>query len=207
MTILVGQKAPLFQTQAVMPNGDINGDFSLETLIKGKYAVLFFYPMDFTFVCPSEILAMASRTKQLQEMGCEVVALSVDSHWTHNAWRNTKVEDGGIGPVPFVLAADMSREISEAYGVLANAPESYYPNGVSMRATFIIDQSGIVRHQVVNDEPLGRNMDDVVRVLDALQFFEKHGQVCPAGWNPTKPDMQPTKEGVASYLSENADSL
>ena len=207
MTILVGQKAPLFQTQAVMPNGDINGDFSLETLIKGKYAVLFFYPMDFTFVCPSEILAMASRTKQLQEMGCEVVALSVDSHWTHNAWRNTKVEDGGIGPVPFVLAADMSREISEAYGVLANAPESYYPNGVSMRATFIIDQSGIVRHQVVNDEPLGRNMDDVVRVLDALQFFVKHGQVCPAGWNKGDEGMVNTPEGVADYLSKNADQL
>ena len=150
---------------------------------------------------------MASRTKQLQEMGCEVVALSVDSHWTHNAWRNTKVEDGGIGPVPFVLAADMSREISEAYGVLANAPDSYYPNGVSMRATFIIDQSGIVRHQVVNDEPLGRNMDDVVRVLDALQFFEKHGQVCPAGWNKGDEGMVNTPEGVADYLSKNADQL
>ena len=207
MTILVGQKAPLFETQAVMPNGEITDTFSLETLIKGKYGVIFFYPMDFTFVCPSEILAMASRAKQLQEMGCEVVAVSVDSHWTHNAWRETKVEDGGIGHVPFVLAADMSREISEAYGVLANASESYYPNGVSMRATFVIDQSGVVRHQVVNDEPLGRNMDDVVRVLDALQFFEENGQVCPAGWNKGDDGMVNTPEGVADYLSKNADQL
>ena len=207
MTILVGQKAPLFETQAVMPNGEITDTFSLETLIKGKYGVIFFYPMDFTFVCPSEILAMASRAKQLQEMGCEVVAVSVDSHWTHNAWRETKVEDGGIGHVPFILAADMSREISEAYGVLANASESYYPNGVSMRATFVIDQSGVVRHQVVNDEPLGRNMDDVVRVLDALQFFEENGQVCPAGWNKGDDGMVNTPEGVADYLSKNADQL
>jgi peroxiredoxin (alkyl hydroperoxide reductase subunit C) len=157
-------------------------DFELETVFKDKYAVLFFYPLDFTCVCPSEIIAMAHRTDHLRTLGCEVVGVSVDSHWTHNAYRNTSVEDEGIGLVPFDLASDMTREISNAYGILATSGEPYDPLGVSMRATFVIDRSGTVRHQVVNDEPVGRNMDDVVRVVEALQFFEENGQVCPAGW-------------------------
>lgn len=207
MGILVGRKAPVFETQAVHPTGDVVDDFNFEAAIKDKYAVLFFYPLDFTFVCPSEILAMANRTAKLRELGCEVVGVSVDSHWTHNAWRNTPVNEGGIGPVPFTLAADMTREISSAYGILADSSDSYYPLGVSMRATFVIDRSGIVRHQVVNDEPLGRNMDDVVRVVEALQFFEENGQVCPAGWNQGDAGMVNTPEGVASYLADNAEKL
>ena len=169
MSVLVGKKAPTFTTQAVLPDGEINESFDLAAAFDGKYGVLFFYPMDFTFVCPSEILAMAHRTEELRSLGCEVVGVSVDSHWTHNAWRETSVDDGGIGHVPFALAADMTREIATAYGILAEPSESYYPNGVSMRGTFITDKNGVVRHQVVNDEPLGRNMDEVVRIVKALQ--------------------------------------
>ncbi len=207
MSILVGNQAPTFVTQAVLPNGDIIGDYDFGAASDGKYAVVFFYPMDFTFVCPSEILAMAARTQKLNDMGCEVVGISVDSHWTHNAWRNTDVNDGGIGPVPFTLAADMTREISKNYGVLSEGGNSYYPAGVSMRGTFVIDQKGIVRHQVINDEPLGRNMDEVVRIVEALQFFEEYGQVCPAGWNKGDDGMTNTPEGVARYLSDNAENL
>jgi peroxiredoxin (alkyl hydroperoxide reductase subunit C) len=207
MTLLVGRQAPDFTTQAVLADGTITGEFSFSAATAGKYTVLFFYPLDFTFVCPSEILAMGSRTAKLAALGCEVVGVSVDSHFTHNAWRNTDVADGGIGAVPFTLAADMTRKISKAYGILAKAGKSYYPPGVSMRATFVIDQSGVVRHMVVNDEPLGRNMDEVVRIVEALQFFENNGQVCPAGWNKGDAGMTNTPEGVASYLAEHADKL
>lgn len=207
MSILVGHKAPTFTTQAVHADGEITGEYDFGAAIAGKYAVVFFYPLDFTFVCPSEILAMAHRTAKLQELGCEVVGISVDSHFTHNAWRNTDVSDGGIGAVPFTLAADMTRGISESYGILSSGGDSYYPAGVSMRATFVIDQNGIVRHQVVNDEPLGRNMDEVVRIVEALQFFENNGQVCPAGWQQGDAGMTNTPDGVASYLAEHADSL
>ena len=207
MSVLVGKKAPVFTTQAVLANGEVVDEFDFEATINGKYAVLFFYPLDFTFVCPSEILSMAHRTEKLNALGCEVVGVSVDSHWTHNAWRNTDVKNGGIGPVPFPLAADMARSISESYGIIADSSDSYYPLGVSMRATFVIDQKGFVRHQVVNDEPIGRNMDDVVRVVEALQFFEENGQVCPAGWNKGDAGMTTTPEGVASYLAERGESL
>ena len=207
MSILVGRKAPAFKTQAVLPTGEIVDDFDFESITKDQYAVLFFYPMDFTFVCPSEILSIAHRTERLRELNCVVIGVSVDSHWTHNAWRNTAVDAGGIGPVPFALAADMTREISEAYGILAEGDDSYYPRGVSMRATFVMDRSGVVRHQVVNDEPFGRNMDDVVRMVEAIQFFEANGQVCPAGWNRGDDGMVNTPDGVASYLSEHAQQL
>ena len=207
MSILVGRKAPTFTTQAVMADGSITGDYDFGAAIEGKYAVVFFYPLDFTFVCPSEIIAMGARTAKLKELGCEVVGISIDSHFTHNAWRNTAVADGGIGPVPYTLAADMTHEIATSYGILAEGGDSYYPPGVAMRATFVIDQKGIVRHQVVNDEPLGRNMDEVVRIVEALQFFEEHGQVCPAGWQKGDAGMTNTPEGVASYLAENADKL
>ena len=207
MSVLVGRKAPVFTTQAVLANGEVEGDFDFGKAIEGKYAVVFFYPLDFTFVCPSEILAMANRTEKLKELGCEVVGVSVDSHWTHNAWRNTAVKDGGIGPVPFTLAADMSRSISQAYGIVSESEDDFYPNGVSMRATFVIDQEGFVRHQVVNDEPLGRNMDDVVRVVEAWQFFKENGQVCPAGWNKGDAGMTTSPEGVAEYLAEHGEKL
>ncbi len=207
MGILVGKRAPTFTTQAVLADGEIVGDYDFGAAIEGKYAVVFFYPMDFTFVCPSEIIAMGARTAKLKELGCEVVGISVDSHWTHNAWRNTPVNEGGIGPVPFTLAADMTRKISKKYGVLSKGGDSYYPAGVSMRGTFVIDQKGIVRNMVVNDEPLGRNMDEVVRMVEALQFFEQNGQVCPAGWNQGDAGMNNTPDGVASYLAENSDKL
>ncbi len=207
MSVLVGKKAPTFTSQAVLANGVVVDDFDFGKTIEGKYGILFFYPMDFTFVCPSEIIAFSHRTPKLNELGCEVVAVSVDSHHTHNAYRNTPINEGGIGPVAFPIAADMTREISTAYGILADSTDSYYPLGVSMRATFVIDKNGIVRHQVVNDEPLGRNIDDVVRVVEALQFHEQHGQVCPAGWNKGDAGMTNTPAGVAEYLSNNADKL
>ncbi len=207
MSVLVGRKAPLFKTPAVLADGEIVDDFDFGAMIEGRYGVLFFYPLDFTFVCPSEILAMAHRTAALRELGAVVVGVSVDSHFTHNAWRDKPVDEGGIGPVPFPLAADLSRGIAESYGILAPEGESYYPSGVAMRATFVIDRDGIVRSQVVNDEPIGRNMDEVIRIVEALQFFEQHGQVCPAGWKRGDAGMTNTPEGVASYLADHGAKL
>ena len=207
MSILVGRKAPDFTTPAVTGKGEIVDNFCLSENIKGKYAVVFFYPLDFTFVCPSELIAMDHRVEALKALNTEVIGLSIDSHFTHNAWRNTAVNDGGIGQVSYTLAADMDHSISKAYGIESDGGDSYYPAGVAMRATFVIDQNGIVRHQVVNDEPLGRNMDEVVRIVEALQFFEENGQVCPAGWQKGDKGMVNTPAGVASYLSENAEKL
>ena len=207
MSILVGRKAPDFTSQAVLPNGELVDNFNLGETLAGKYGVVFFYPLDFTFVCPSEIIAMDHRVPRLQELGVTVVGISVDSHFTHNAWRNTSIDEGGIGPLRYALVADMDHSICQAYGIQSDGGDSYYPAGVAMRATFIIDQNGIVRHQVVNDEPLGRNMDEVVRIVEALQFFEENGQVCPAGWNLGDAGMSNTPEGVASYLAEHADDL
>ncbi|MFL0811558.1 MAG: peroxiredoxin [Agarilytica sp.] len=207
MGVLVGKPAPDFTAPAVLANGEINGEFNLAGTIKGKFGVVFFYPMDFTFVCPSELIAMDHRMDKLKELGAEVVGVSVDSHHTHNAWRNTAVNDGGVGPLKYALVADMDHSISQAYGVESHGGDSYYPAGVSMRGTFIIDQKGIVRHQVINDEPFGRNVDEVVRIIEAIQFFEEHGQVCPAGWNKGDKGMTNTASGVADYLSSNADKL
>ena len=200
MGVLVGKPAPDFTVSAVLGDGSIVDSFSLSETIKGKYGLVFFYPLDFTFVCPSELIALDHRMDQFSERGVEVIGVSIDSHFTHNAWRNTPINDGGIGPVKYTLAADMNHEICKAYDVESDG-------GVAFRGAFLIDTNGVVRSQIVNDLPLGRNMDELIRLVDALQFHEEHGEVCPAGWNPTKPDMQPTKEGVASYLSENADSL
>lgn len=207
MSVLVGKKAPDFTTQAVLSDGTVVDDFNFGETISGKYGVVFFYPLDFTFVCPSELISMSNRMEKLSALGVEVVAVSIDSHWTHFAWRNTPVNRGGIGPVKYTLAADMNHEICRAYGIESDGGDSYYPAGAAMRATFVIDQKGFVRHQVVNDEPLGRNMDEVVRIVEALQFFEEHGQVCPAGWQKGSDGMTNTPEGVASYLSENAEKL
>ena len=207
MSILVGKEAPGFTSQAVLSNGELVADFELSKFISEKYAAVFFYPLDFTFVCPSEIIAFANRTEALAALGCEVVAISTDSHFTHSAWRNTPQDQGGVGSVPFPMVADMTRGIAAAYGILSEPGNSYYPPGVAKRATFVIDQQGIVRHQVVNDEPLGRSIDEVIRIVDALQFFEEHGQVCPAGWNKGDAGMVTTSSGVASYLSEHATDL
>ena len=207
MGLLVGKRAPSFQCNAVMADGTIEESFCFDDFSSGKYVVIFFYPLDFTFVCPSEILAFANRYEAISAMNADVLGVSIDSHHTHRAWRETPLTDGGIGTVPFALAADLTREISRAYGVLSEAGDSYYPEGVAMRATFILDAEGVVRHQVVNDEPLGRNIDEVLRVLGALQFFEQHGQVCPAGWTAGQKGMSNTPGGVAEYLSEHGATL
>ena len=209
MTILVGKKAPDFTTQAVLGNGEIDENYNFASATKGKYAVIFFYPLDFTFVCPTELIAMDKRYAKLQALGAEVVGVSIDSHWTHNAWRNTAIEEGGIGQVQYTLAADMTHSICQSYGVESDGGDSKYPAGVAMRATFVIDKDGIVRHMVVNDEPLGRNMDEVVRILEGWQFFEENGQVCPAGWEKDKKAAftPGNPAALAAYLSENAEEL
>jgi peroxiredoxin (alkyl hydroperoxide reductase subunit C) len=199
MSVLVSQQAPDFSAPAVMPNGTMEETFKLSGL-RGKYVVLFFWPLDFTFVCPTEILAHDHRIDQFKERGVEVVGISIDSHFTHFAWRNTAVDQGGIGPVRFPIVADVKHEITRAYGI-------EHPDGVAMRASFLIDKEGIVQHQIVNNLPLGRNVDEMIRMVDALQFYEEHGEVCPAGWRKGEAGMKPTTEGVADYLSKHSEKL
>lgn len=201
MSVLVGRPAPDFTASAVLGSGEIVDEFNFASSTKGKYAVVFFYPLDFTFVCPSELIAFDHRLKEFTDRGVEVIGVSIDSHFTHNAWRNTPVNNGGIGQVGYTLVADMKHEICQAYDV--EHPEA----GVAFRGTFLIDQAGMVRHQVVNDLPLGRNVDELLRMVDALQFHEEHGEVCPAGWNKGDKGMDASPDGVAAYLSENADNL
>jgi len=200
MSVLVGRPAPDFTAAAVMPDGTINEEFKLSAL-KGKYVVLFFYPLDFTFVCPSEILAHDHRVDTLKARGVEVVGVSIDSQFTHYAWRNTDPANGGIGPVKFPLVADVKHEIQEAYDVVH--PEA----GVALRGSFLIDKDGIVQSQIVNNLPLGRNVDEMVRLVDALQFTEEHGEVCPAGWNKGDEGMKPDADGVADYLAKHSSEL
>ena len=196
MSVRVTKKAPGFSATAVMPDNTFNEEFSLEGL-QGKYVCLFFYPLDFTFVCPSEIIAFDKKLKEFQDRNCEVVGVSVDSHFTHLAWKNTPVEKGGIGNVQYPLVADLTKSISKSYGVL-------FDKAIALRGLFLIDKEGIVRHALVNDLPLGRNVDEAIRVLDALQFTEEHGEVCPANWNKGDDAMKPSAEGVAEYLAEHA---
>jgi peroxiredoxin (alkyl hydroperoxide reductase subunit C) len=201
MGVLVGQEAPDFTAAAVLGDGSIVDDFNFSNTIKNRYAVLFFYPLDFTFVCPSELIAFDHRLEEFKKRQVEVVGCSIDSHYTHNAWRNTPVNDGGIGPVGYPLVADLNHAICKAYDV------ETADGNVALRGSFLIDKSGIVRHQVVNDLPLGRNIDEMIRMVDALQFNEAHGEVCPAGWKDGDAGMQDTPEGVASYLTDHSDSL
>ena len=201
MGVLVGRSAPDFCAPAVLGNGEIVENFRLQEAIKGKYAVIFFYPLDFTFVCPTELIAFDKRLSAFKERNVEVIGVSVDSHYTHNAWRNTPVDKGGIGPVRYTLVADLTHNIAKAYDVET-------PNGaVAFRGSFLIDKEGVVRHQVVNDLPLGRNIDEMLRMVDALQFNELHGEVCPAGWQKGNAAMQGTPEGVASYLAGHTEEL
>jgi len=199
--VLVTRQAPDFTCAAVLGNGEIVNNFNFKKHINGKAAVLFFYPLDFTFVCPSELIAFDHRYEEFKKRGVEVVGVSIDSEFTHNAWRNTPTENGGIGAVKYALAADVKHEIAKAYGI--EHPEE----GVALRASFLIDKNGIVRHQVVNDLPLGRNIDEMLRMVDALQFHEEHGEVCPAQWEKGKEGMKDSPEGVAKYLKQNADKL
>ena len=199
--VLVTRQAPDFTSSAVLGNGEIVDNFNFKKHIEGKAAVLFFYPLDFTFVCPSELIAFDHRYEEFKKRGVEVVGVSIDSEFTHNAWRNTPTENGGIGAVKYTLAADVKHEIAKAYGI--EHPEE----GVALRGSFLIDKNGIVRHQVVNDLPLGRNIDEMLRMVDALQFHEEHGEVCPAQWEKGKEGMKDSPEGVAKYLKQNADKL
>ena len=194
MSSLVTKEAPDFAAQAVMPDNSF-AEFTLSSL-RGKYTLLFFYPLDFTFVCPSEIIAFDKALPQFKEKNCEVIGVSVDSHFTHLAWKNTPRDQGGIGNVQFPLVADISKEIARSYGVLFN-------ESIALRGLFLIDKDGLVRHGLVNDLPLGRNVDEALRVLDALQITEKYGDVCPANWKQGEEAMKPTADGVASYLAKH----
>lgn len=201
MSVLVGRPAPDFTAAAVLGNGEIVENFSLSEAIKGKKAVVFFYPLDFTFVCPSELIAFDKRYEEFQKRGVEVIGVSIDSQFSHNAWRNTPVNQGGIGAVKYALVADVKHEICQAYDV--EHPEA----GVAFRGSFLIDEEGNVRHQVINDLPLGRNIDEMLRMVDALSFHQDHGEVCPAGWQEGKKGMDASPEGVAKFLAENAEEL
>jgi peroxiredoxin (alkyl hydroperoxide reductase subunit C) len=199
--VLVGREAPDFSAAAVLGDGTIVDEFNFKQQTKDKYVVLFFYPLDFTFVCPSELIAFDHRLEEFKKRNVEVIGCSIDSHYTHNAWRNTPVNEGGIGAVGYSLVADLNHEICKAYDVET-------PDGnVAYRGSFLIDKEGVVRHQVVNDLPLGRNIDEMLRMIDALQFNETHGEVCPAGWKEGDAGMQGTPEGVADYLAGHAQGL
>jgi len=200
MAVLVGKKAPTFTAAAVLANGEIVNDFDFAKTTQGKYAVVFFYPMDFTFVCPSELIAFDHLMAEFKKRDVEVIGVSIDSEFVHSAWRNTPVDKGGIGPVNYPLVADTKREIMQAYGI-----ES--AGGVALRGSFLIDRDGIVRHQIVNDLPLGRDVNEMLRMTDALQFTEEFGEVCPANWKHGDQGMKPTPEGVAKYLAQHADKL
>jgi peroxiredoxin 2/4 len=200
MSVLVGKQAPDFTVPAVLADGQIVDSFSFSKATAGKYAMVFFYPLDFTFVCPSELIALDHRIDEFKSRGVEVVAVSIDSHFTHNAWRNTPVNQGGIGAVRYIMAADINHGICKDYDVEA-------AGGVAYRGSFLIDKNGLVRHQVVNDLPLGRNIDEMLRMIDALQFFEANGEVCPAGWKKGDAGMNANPAGVAEYLSKHADKL
>jgi len=200
MAVLVGKRAPDFTAAAVLGNGGMVENYTLSDAIRGKYAVIFFYPLDFTFVCPTELIAINRRMNEFALRGVEVIGVSIDSQFSHFAWRNVPVEKGGIGQIGYTLVADIKHQIVKDYDVEAEA-------GVAFRGTFLIDQKGVVRHQLVNDLPLGRNIDEALRTIDALQYFEKHGEVCPAGWTKGKQAMHGTQEGVASYLAEHAEKL
>lgn len=201
MSILVGRKAPDFTAPAVLANGEIVNDFNLSKNIAKKVGVVFFYPLDFTFVCPSELIALDHRIDEFTKRNAFVIGVSIDSQFTHNAWRNTPVANGGIGPVRYPLVADVNHHICQSYGV------EHVTAHVALRGAFIIDQNGTVRSQIVNDLPLGRNVDELLRLVDALEFHEKHGEVCPAGWTKGKTGIKPTVQGIASYLAVEASSL
>ena len=194
-TTLVTKPAPDFAAQAVMPDNTF-AELKLSAY-RGKYVVLFFYPLDFTFVCPSEIIAFDKKLDAFRERNCEVIGVSVDSHFSHWAWKNTPREKGGIGNIQYPLVADIKKEISRAYGVCFN-------DSIALRGLFLIDKDGVVRHAVINDLPLGRSVDEALRMVDALQFTEKHGEVCPANWHKGEEGMKPTADGVATYLAKHA---
>lgn len=199
MNQYIGQEAYNFSANAVMPNNDI-AIFNLKEYLNGKKGVLFFYPLDFTFVCPSEIIAFNNRLPEFNERNSKLIGVSIDSHFAHYAWKATSVNKGGIGNIQFPLVSDLNKDIAKAYNVL-NA------DGVSYRATFLIDENFNIRHYNINDLPLGRNVDETLRLIDALDHHNKFGEVCPAGWKKGEQGMQATQQGVSDYLASNADNL
>ncbi len=192
---MITKEAPNFSATAVLPDNSFQEDFKLSDL-RGKYVLLFFYPLNFTFVCPSEILAFDKAVEDFDKANCQLVGISVDSHFSHLAWKNTPVNEGGIGNIKYPLVSDLDKSISQDYGVLMS-------EGIALRGLFLIDKEGIVRHMVVNDLPLGRSVNEALRVLHALQFTEEHGDVCPANWQKGEEAMKPTAEGVAEYLTKH----
>lgn len=195
MSALVTKPAPDFKANTVMPDNTIE-EKTLSELRGGNYAIVFFYPLDFTFVCPSEIIAFDTKLDEFKKRHCEVIGVSVDSQFTHAAWKRTPRDKGGIGNIQYPLVADLSKKIAESYGVL-------FAGEVALRGLFLVDREGVVRHALVNDLPLGRNVDEALRMLDALQFTEKYGEVCPANWREGEDGMKPTDDGVAEYLAKH----
>jgi peroxiredoxin (alkyl hydroperoxide reductase subunit C) len=201
MGVLVGRQAPDFTAAAVLGDGTIVDEFQFSKARSGKFAVLFFWPLDFTFVCPTELVAFDHRLAEFKKRNVEIVGVSVDSQYTHNAWRRTPVEQGGIGAVGYTMVADLTHAICKSYDVEA-------PDGtVALRGSFLIDRSGVVRHQVVNDVSLGRNVDEMLRMVDALQFCEEHGEVCPAGWQQGQKGIKEKPEKLAEYMAGHAQNL
>ncbi len=197
---LITQKAPDFTANAVLGDNTIVEDFNLYKNLGPKGTVVFFYPLDFTFVCPSEIIAFDHRYPEFKKRGVEVISVSIDSHYTHLAWKKTPVDKGGISKVQFPMVADLDKTIAKNFGVLLDS-------GVALRGSFLLDKDGTVRHAVINDLPLGRNIDEMLRMVDVMQFANEHGEVCPAGWRQGQEGMKDTPEGVADYLSKNSEQL
>lgn len=197
MSVLVGREAPDFTVPVVLPNGKIQDDFNFKKETKNRYALLFFYPLDFTFVCPSELVALSKAMDEFTERDVEVISVSIDSQYTHNAWRHVSLDKGGIGHVKFIMASDVSHSICRSYGV--EHPEK----GVAFRAAILIDRAGIVRAEIINDLPLGRSIHEILRLVDALQYTEKHGEVCPVNWKKGEVGMKATHEGVSEYLAKH----
>lgn len=203
--MLVSKQAPDFTATAVMPDGSFS-ELSLANY-RGSKVVLFFYPLDFTFVCPTELLAHHHRLAEFEKRGVQVLGVSIDSHFSHWAWRNTAVENGGIGAVGYPLIADIDKSIARKYDVLLGRDEQGNGGGVALRGSFLIDEEGIVQHATINNLPLGRNIDEMIRTVDALAHVQKHGEVCPAGWREGDAAMKPSSTGVAEYLSNHGGKL
>lgn len=208
MAVLVGKKAPLFKSNAVINGGEIVENFSLEQFIGKKHVVMFFYPMDFTFVCPTELIAFQEHLSEFEARNVVLIACSTDSHFSHWAWLNTEQRMGGIKGVTYPLISDISKTISKNFDVLAgdymyndDGELEFEGDPVAYRGLFLIDKQGIVRHQLVNDMPLGRSVEEALRMVDALQFFEENGEVCPANWHKGDKALKATAEGIADYLS------
>lgn len=211
MSVLVGKKAPVFNSKAVVNGNEIVENFSLKQFEGEKYVVFFFYPADFTFVCPTELIAFQDKAAEFAARNTVVVGASTDSAFSHWKWLQTPQKEGGIQAVKYPIVADQTLQISKAYDVLAGSEEydedgneTFVGDAQAYRGLFLIDKNGIVRHQVVNDMPLGRSVDEILRMIDALQFTEEFGEVCPANWKKGDKALKPTQEGIASYLSEKA---